>query len=83
MSEERMDAKTEVIVHLFRDTARVLGLEATYLTGDARFEPKQLDVVMRDLCDREVLAPLDPDALERALLILRTGRDSGETRGRR
>lgn len=73
MSDDRMDAKTEVILHLFRDTARVLGLEATYLTGEARFEPKQLDVMMRDLCDRELLAPLDPDALDRALLLLQAG----------
>lgn len=78
-----MDAQTEVIVQLFRDTARRLGIEGSYLTGEARFATKQIDVLMRDLCDREVLAPLDPDALERALLILRTGRDSGETRGKR
>lgn len=88
MSDERMDAKTEVIVCLFRDTARVLGLEATYLTGEPRFEPKQLDVVMRYLYARrkevlDFLGPLDPDALERALEILKVARDSDETRGKR
>lgn len=72
-----MDAETEAIVSLFLASAWRLGIEGSYLTGEPRFEPKQLGVLMRDLCDREVLAPLDPDALDRALEMLNAAKRGG------